>query len=346
MAFIIDDKEVDFKDISTLKQLRLASPYLIEVVDFLEKWYDSNESIEVYTSGSTGSPKQIKLTKNAMRASATKTAHFFSFKAKDTSLLGMSAKYIAGKMMIVRAIVSDLTLYLVKPSSKPLEGVNVLIDFLPMTPHQLLESWNNNVESINKVQNILLGGGPIHHEHEKIVFQLSAKVYHGFGMTETITHIAIKSLSNPDQPYVPLDGIKLSVGAKGQMVIQGDHLAETVVTNDLIEINADQTFMWLGRLDNVINSGGVKLLPELIESKLKPFMEDVAFFIHKEEDVMLGEKVVLLIESTGNSELSALDQTIVSVLDKYERPKKIYVIPSFVLTETGKINRKATFENK
>ena len=346
MAFIIAQKVVDFKDVSALKQLSKASPFLVEIIDFLEKWNDATSTLAVSTSGSTGPPKMIHLSKVAMITSAEMTARFFGFKSREKAVLGLSANYIAGKMMLVRAMISDLDIYLVKPSSNPLAGIEALIDFIPMTPHQLMTTWNTNPKALSRVKTILLGGGPINLSHEDIVNQLSGQVYHGFGMTETITHIAVRSLTDNSSCYIPLKGISISKGDQDQLVIDGEHLEDTVITNDLVEIYPDQSFRWLGRLDNVINSGGVKLFPELIESKLKPHMDDSAFFIHKESDPRLGERVVLVIESDGNSRFDSLESTIARVLDKYERPKEIYAMKPFVLTKTGKINRNATFENK
>ena len=86
MAFIIDQKELDFHDISSLTTMSVELPFLSKIVDFLNRWYDTTESIEVSTSGSTGPPKTIQLSKVAMRASAKKTAQFFEFKAKETAL--------------------------------------------------------------------------------------------------------------------------------------------------------------------------------------------------------------------------------------------------------------------
>jgi len=345
MGFVIGTDLVDFNDLKSLERLSADKPFLNQVIDFLQEWYSSSNKITVHTSGSTGNPKQIELSKWSMRSSAQKTAKYFQFEQGDVALLGLSAKYIAGKMMIVRAIICKLDLILVKPQANPLKSVSQTIDFVPLTPHQLMTIWNESPSSFNNIDTILLGGSPVNYKHMDILPQIHSNVYQGFGMTETITHIAVRSLTNHEQKYRLLDGVLVKAGDKGRLIIEADHIDQSIITNDLVEIYEDQSFKWLGRLDNVINTGGIKVYPETIESKLHPSIGDCAFFVHKQFDEALGQKVVLLIESDEKSIVDKLDKSF-ELLDRYERPKHIYYVDSFVYTETGKINRKATFANK
>jgi O-succinylbenzoic acid--CoA ligase len=100
----------------------------------------------------------------------------------------------------------------------------------------------------------------------------------------------------------------------------------------------------LGRVDNLINSGGIKFNPEQLEAKLATVIPDQRFFIAGLADEKLGQKLVLVIESNGltKEELAQLQCHIATVFDKYERPKALYVLPSFQETPTGKIRRDAT----
>ena len=345
MPFIIKEDVIEFEDLERILDLSQTHDYLSEVYNFLMEWFDASSTISVQTSGSTGTPKSISLSKSAMIASAHKTGHYFGFEKNTKALLGLSAKYIAGKMMIVRALVYDFELILVEPSSNPLKDADRGIDFVPLTPHQLMIAWSESPDKFNKVGQVLLGGSPVNNTHKSIIKKLSSHVYQGFGMTETITHIAVKSLSDGDDHYQPLHGVSVSSDDMGRMVISADHL-DVIVTNDLVDINQDNAFCWLGRLDNIINTGGVKVYPEVIENKLQEHMSEYLFFIHKEEDTILGEKVVMMIESEVDEITLDLATVFNDVLEKYERPRHSYIMKSFVFTETGKINRKATFANK
>jgi O-succinylbenzoic acid--CoA ligase len=112
---------------------------------------------------------------------------------------------------------------------------------------------------------------------------------------------------------------------------------EVIITNDIVELVDENQFIFLGRMDNVINSGGIKLIPEQIEQKLVGKISQ-RFFIASKPDDELGEKVVLVIEG----EKHELDNSIYESLVKYEKPKEIIFIPKFLDTATGKIMRNET----
>jgi hypothetical protein len=309
-------------------------PIWKDVNQFISEWYSSDDEMIVQTSGSTGKPKSISVKKKWMRNSAQLTGKTFSLKEGDTALLCMPMKYIAGKMMVVRALELGLDLKVVEPSSNPLNGIKEIIDFSAMVPFQL----ENSLNQLNKIKTLIIGGGQV---SPKLVEKLqieSTQVYETYGMTETLTHVAIKPLNGPNisDLFRALDGIHFEKDDRGCLVIHASALNSVpIVTNDLIELIDENSFRWLGRFDNVINSGGIKIIPEVVETKLTEVIPSRRFIIAGLPDDSLGQTVVLIVEG------DEIDIPI-EFLDKYEKPKTIHFISEFIETESGKINRVGT----
>lgn len=301
--------------------------------DFIIEWLNNSETVTVSTSGSTGKPKQIQLKKTQMVNSALATGSFFNLKAGNSALLCLPCNFIAGKMMLVRAMILGLELDYLESNSNPLQEVFKAYDFSAMIPLQA----QNSIEKLNLIDKLIIGGAPIGNELQTKLKNINSSIYETYGMTETITHIAIKKI---DEPYFKtLPGVTIKNDKRDCLVINAPKISnKEVVTNDLVKLVSNQEFQWLGRYDTIINSGGVKLIPEQIEKKLKQIIKE-RFFVAGIPDDKLGEKLVLLIEGEDDSE--RLLQTITSFgnLERFEVPKKIYTLSSFVETDTGKIRR-------
>lgn len=307
-------------------------------------WHDDSKSIKVTTSGSTGIPKTIELSKESMKQSALKTGAFFNLGKQSNALAALPYSFIAGKMMLIRAIVLNWNLHLVPPSSNPLNFAEDELDFVAMTPHQLLTVLAETPGQLHYVKKILLGGAPIPSHLLSKIKSLQPEVYLGYGMTETITHIAVKKINTEsfDKSFHALPGVQFGLTHEDCLTIEADHLQEKIVTTDIANLHSDTSFEWLGRKDNVINSGGIKVHPEAVESKLQDHIEQ-AFFIYGEPDGILGSKVAICVESTDKSIKDSISVTF-EKLEKYERPRNIYIVPKFNYTQTGKIQRKETLK--
>lgn len=305
------------------------------VGNFLLDWFDSKSYIEMQTSGSTGTPKLIRVDKQAMVNSALATGDFFELRAGNRALQCLPVKYVAGKMMLIRAIILGLDLDYVAPSSHPMEGLEDKYDFVAMVPIQA----QNSLKELRQVKKLIVGGARISASLEKQLMALPTEVFETYGMTETITHIAAKRVG--ERAFTVLPHVTISYDDRNCMVIHAPHIiAEaSVVTNDLVELVNENQFVFIGRLDNVINSGGIKIMPEQVEHKLDGKINH-RFFITFKDDAKLGEKVVLVIE--GDS--FEIDKAIFEDLDKYERPKEIVFVPKFKETETGKVLRKESLK--
>ncbi|MBT4382181.1 MAG: AMP-binding protein, partial [Candidatus Marinimicrobia bacterium] len=309
-------------------------PIWNDVNQFISDWYSPNDEMSLQTSGSTGKPKSISVKKEWMKNSAQLTGKTFGLNEGNSALLCMPMKYVAGKMMVVRALELGLDLKVVEPSSSPLKDIDDQIDFAAMAPLQLENSSND----LDKVKTLIVGGGSVNRSLVEKLQNVSPQVFETYGMTETLTHVAIKPLNGPNKSdlFQALDRIHFKINERDCLVIHAPMLSpESIVTNDIIELINDISFRWLGRYDNVINSGGIKIIPEVVEGKLAQSIKDRRFFIAGVVDESLGEKVVLIIE--GDEIALSFD-----LLEKHERPKEIYFIRNFVETGSGKICQKET----
>lgn len=319
-----------------------GKPFEISIGDFLLDWLSKKPTIEVKTSGSTGKPKIIVLKKEHMLNSALATGSYFALKAENKALLCLNTDFIAGKIMLVRAMALGLELDYVEPSSNLLDSSVKKYDFAAMVPLQVEAS----LEKLSQIKTLLVGGAPMSNSLKEKVKSLDIQVFETYGMTETITHIAVKKINSisieAENYFNILPNIQITQDSRNCLVINAPNLSyKPVVTNDIIELISDTEFQLLGRYDNIINSGGIKLIPEEIESKLSSIIDN-RFFVAGVPDEKLGKKLVLLVERDKNAH--QLPHLIMKsgIFQKFEIPKQIFSIKNFIETESGKVNRKAT----
>jgi O-succinylbenzoic acid--CoA ligase len=306
-----------------------------DIGTFILNWLNPSKKIVVSTSGSTGNPKQIELKKEYMVNSAMATGDFFKIKPSNTALLCLPSIYIAGKMMLVRAMILGLEIDVTEPNSNPLDGVSKSYDFVAMIPLQA----QNSIRQLHQIKQLIVGGAPITLSLENKLELISSEVYATYGMTETITHVAIRKVGKTT--FKALPKISFKTDDRGCLVIDAPLVSDDrVITNDLVELISANEFKWLGRFDSIINSGGIKLIPEQIELKLNKIMDN-QFFVAGIPDDTLGEKLVLLVEGEEDSLIFEKVRNF-KELSKYEVPKQVYFLNNFVETATGKINRKKT----
>lgn len=315
---------------------------LRDIYLFLKDWFNDSSFITVHTSGSTGKPKPMEVEKDRMQASAAFTCKYLGLTAGSCALLCLPVSYIAGKMMLVRALVSGLRIETIEVNGHPFATADQHYDFVALIPLQAVNSLSNQQEKkrLEAVKNVIIGGAAIDPELEKQLSALSNAVYSTYGMTETLSHIAMRRVSGTERSlyYEPLDEVNLSLSDKGTLEIYAPRVCvERLQTNDCVEFNDQGAFRIIGRVDNVINSGGVKLQIEEIESKIASGFTS-HFAITSVHDMKLGEKVVLLYEGNRNKEDIVV--FLQSVLSGYEQPKQIFCVSSIPLTESGKVKRK------
>ncbi len=341
-----------------------ASNWERDLFDFVKRWDGPEDFIEVRTSGSTGLPKLIRHKKEAMLQSAKMTCDFLGLKRGMRALICLSATNIAGMMMVVRAFERELDILAVPPDGHPLRYLDspVQIDFCAMVPAQVYNSLQTEEERIrlNNLETIIIGGAPVSHVLQQEIRILKGNVWLTFGMTETMSHIALRKLNGRDasEEFKILEGIRIDVKENsntGHLIVRAPYLSdEFIVTNDLVELTGPGTFKWLGRGDHVINSGGKKIFPEAVESKIAPVIDNifkssmVRYFITPVPHERLGEVPVLVIElpepSSQDSEMHMmlLQRELSAILPRHEIPRDILYAEKFIETPTGKIIRSAT----
>ena len=325
-----------------INYLTKNSELITEVDDFIKNWNDDSDYIFTNTSGSTGKPKRIEIKKEKMIESANMTCDFLSIQLGEKALLCLSPKTIAGKMMIVRSIVQNLELFVIDTTSNPFEFIDFQIDFIAMVPLQLEKTLELFSDKLKNVRNCIIGGGDISARLIDKLVEKEITVYHTFGMTETISHIAMRKVGIINEPYFQAIGSTYFSSKEDCLIIHSPLLDSlSLKTNDIIQLIDNKKFIWKGRTDFVINSGGIKIHPELIELKLSKFIE-TPFFITDKKDELYGQIVVLIIESEKALEINK--SQLKDILSKYELPKEIYCLKEFIRTESGKINRLKTKE--
>lgn len=322
----------------------------MELDEFLKEWNNECTTVEVQTSGSTGVPKKMRVEKARMVASAVKTCDFLGLRPGNSALLCMPLQYIAGKMMVVRSIVRGLKLVSVHPSSEPLLLTDEHIDFAAMVPMQVIKTLESDEgrRKFKQIRNVIIGGGAIDPALEAQLKDFPNAVWSTYGMTETLSHIAMRRLSGETAGkwYTPLSNVHVELSDNETLVISAPDICDGVlVTNDRAVINEKGQFRILGRTDNTINSGGVKLQIEEIESRISELIGNADaeghFRIAGKKDPLFGEIVVMLLDESILPLESKIAEAVAE-LPKYWRPREVIKVKSLPMTGNGKPDRATT----
>lgn len=309
--------------------------------DFLKEWHSAADYVVGHTSGSTGKPKEIHLLKADMKASAALTNEFFGIGNGSRLMLCLSPDYIAGKMMIVRALEAGATLIHEKPSNRPLEHHDGSpIDLLAVVPSQAL--WlANHPALLRGVRNIIVGGGEIPNALREKLAMLDVNIYSTYGMTETCSHIALAHVGKEAEPFRALASVTFTTDERGCLVIDAPQFSfRRLTTNDIVRLLSPTSFYWCGRYDNVVNTGGIKVFPEEIERIIQPYISR-RFYVTSRPSEKWGQELVLKIEGEPMDieAQKVLLAEISPLLSPYQLPKAIIFQPHFAETPTGKVKR-------
>ena len=340
---LLQGKEYTAGDISRLvaEGAENCPPALWDLYLFLEKWFDASPVITVHTSGSTGTPKGLVVRKDRMMQSARLTCEFLNLQAGDTALLCMNLRYIGAMMVVVRSLVAGLNLIVRPASGHPLSDIEEPLRFAAMVPLQVYNTLRVPEEKARLEQTdiLIIGGGAVDDSLEAKMSALPTAVYSTYGMTETLSHIALRCLNGDtaSKHYYPFPSVELSLSAESTLVIKAPLICgEVLQTNDIACLYPDGSFTIAGRKDNVINSGGIKIQAEEMEKRLRPFIP-VPFVVTSVPDPRLGQALTLLI--AGQVDVRELESKLQTVLDAYHRPRHIFMTESIPQTENGKTDR-------
>ncbi len=346
--------QINPNEIRSELSIRLDSEFEKSAFQFCKEWLSGKESFILHTSGSTGVPKKITVSRQQLKASANLTTAALGLQKNNTSLVCLDTRYIAGIMMIVRSLEVGMNMIIVEPSPNPLEKINKedVIDFTALVPLQLDTIMKSGQkEKLNQIKIALIGGAALNHKTIKDIEGMKCNFFATYGMTETLSHIALQKLNGPNaQDYFEsLPGITLSQDERGCLKIFAPHISdELITTNDLIEFITPSQFRWLGRADTIINTGGVKVIPDKVETSIRVVLDKLditnRFFVAALPDTLLGETVNLFFEGAPlPKEMEEMIQKkIKETVNRFERPKSIRYLYAFVNTDTGKINKGKT----
>lgn len=306
------------------------------VEDFLKEWLSDCDYIAAHTSGSTGAPKEIKLLKDDMRASARATNERFKIDSHSVIAYPLSTDYIAGKMMEVRAMEAGCRIIRM-PVSNNVE-ISSDIDLLAVVPSQV-ESLLQASDLATKVKNIIIGGAPLCDDLATRLYYSGVNAFATYGMTETCSHVALAKITDGEKIFEAMPGISFEKDQRDCLVINAPSFSfKKIITNDIVELIDDRKFKWLGRFDNVINSGGIKIFPETLEKEIQKWI-DKPFYITSEKDSKWGEVPVIVFEGEPTQEKDII-ALLRSYLDHRRCPSRSYAVEKLTRTPNGKIIRK------
>lgn len=357
MLLLAKDFKKDFDGLSE-DDLAPMPDHLRAVAELILDWKKGKQEFVLYTSGSTGKPKPIHLQRDKIIYSANLTAKTFGLQAGDTLLCCLGVNYVAGFMMVMRALVLNCNLYVTPARGNPLQDIdleNTKLDFAAFVPLQLDAIYNNGEKyflALDKMKAIIVGGAAVSPVLEEKLQVLQVPVYHTYSMTETYTHVAIRRLNgkHKSDSYFPLPEVELNQDERGCLVVKSTITDnKPLATNDLVEFQQDGSFKLLGRIDNVINSGGIKIQAEEVENAAKNTLQemklpDYELFAFGLPDEKHGQKMVLFVESEAwenEIQVMFLDK-LRNLLTPYKAPKKLIFIKPFARTQTGKTDRQRT----
>ncbi len=304
--------------------------------EFRQQWNDGSDFIVAHTSGSTGKPKEILLPKSDMRVSARATNKFFGLGAESVYVCPLSLSYIAGKMMAVRAWGAGAEPIMLEPSNSP-KLPDGAVDLLAIVPSQIEAMVSAG--DCARIRNVLVGGAPMTTEQRRMLAYSGIGAYESYGMTETCSHVALRQLG--DQCFKAMPGVEFATDGRGCLIVNLPHYTvKSLTTNDVVRLHTPTSFEWLGRWDNVINSGGIKLYPEQIEAEISRLCPEIgAFYITDTEDPKWGRAVAMVLEGT-DEEAARITLIIKEGMDGLKRPRLIKTVRKLARTYNGKIIRK------
>lgn len=346
----LNGKTIALSDILSTT-VKTTTEFERDTIDFIKAWLSGQQTFTVHTSGSTGTPKPIIITREQMIGSARRTLQALNIKASQTALICLPTRYIAGKMMLVRALIGDLKMIIVEPASNPLSTLITTIDFAAFVPLQLQEivESEKSLKKLNDCQCALIGGAKISPIILNQLESVKCSLILTYGMTETVSHVALHHLNQHDitMNFQALPGVTFTIDDRDCLIINDSNLPEPVITNDIVKLFSDSEFQLLGRHDYVINSGGIKHSPEQIETLLFNCLPDelksIPFFIGPYADQRLGHVLAIYLEERvfATIEVETL-KLAVKKMRKLERPRKLILIPMFSYTGNTKVERKKT----
>lgn len=333
--------------LNRLNELLTAYPKASKLIDFIHRWQLNEDTFQFQTSGSTGPPKTIDVSRDQIVASVAATTEFLKLKKSNSTLVCLDPNFVASLMMAARCVVNDMDLIIQTPSSNPLKDLDSPVDFASFVPLQIYKMIEEeSIDQLARVENILIGGAPLSSSAFERLSKVDTNIYATYGMTETVSHIALMPIKGDfsEAYYQVLSGIKIGQDDDGCLKVCGAVTNQHwVQTNDIVEVRGHSRFRWLGRRDYVINSGGIKIHPEQLEKLIERCLQS-DFIISWKPNPEVGSECILILEGQKmtHDRLSTIQQIVERAFSKHHIPKSTLSVDRFERTTSGKVKREET----
>jgi O-succinylbenzoic acid--CoA ligase len=349
-SFSLNGKIIQFKQVLNHESLlEDFSAFELDTLSFIKDWLTKKAQFAVKTSGSTGTPKTLIFERKQLLGSAQRTIETFGLKKGDRTLICLNPNFIAGKMMLVRGIEAELKMDIIEPSSNPLEKIDPekQFEFVALFTNQIEKALQKTPEKLDSIKTVLVGGATVFPTLESDLQKVKSQIYHSYATTETLSHLALRCVNGnkKSEIYQAMNGVSFDIDNRSCLVINDTLLGiRRLATNDIVELIDPNSFRWKGRIDNVVNSGGIKIHLEETEELIRQILLDNSirenFCLVPKPDRALSQILVLLLESSKDETQAAqLLKLIRKEMPKYQAPREIVFVPKLHMTMTGKIDR-------
>lgn len=348
-AIFLPNHRLTFDQVQVISDFDEFDEFSKSILSICNKWLRQDQEFSLKTSGSTGNPKTVYFTRKQLQTSAQQTIQALDLKTGTSALTCLNCNFVAGIMMLIRGLEGRFVNYIIPPCGTPLKDLSDAFDFVAMVPMQIRNSIDQHLEQLNECKNVIVGGAPISKDLEaSIRSNCTQEVYQTFGMTETLSHFALKNVTQNEIYYTTLTDVEIKT-EEGRLCVKTPITKDWITTNDICEIKNEKQFRWLGRADWVINTGGVKVIVEELENHIAKFHiernQQINFFIAKEYDDQLGEVPILLFEKRfAITPIHDYMTDLKKHLPKYWCPKRVFAVSEFKYTESHKLDRITTLE--
>jgi O-succinylbenzoic acid--CoA ligase len=255
--------------------------------DWVKRWNSRDSNFTFLTSGTSGSAKEILFSREQIEKSAWRTAQFFKWSDGMEVLHSLPMQYVAGRMNVLRALITKQSVWKMTPKVEMtsndfyrLEN----IEWWTLTP-PMLSSFLSIEQPVLTKAKLLVGGAPVVQSLIDKAQGVGNEIWESYGAAETLTHIALRKLNGNDKSkgFKPLHGVSIKMTEQG-MAIDDGFLGNAVVTSDLGTWINDKEFIVEGRIDDIINSGGVKINPLEVEKIIHQHMKEAGFVKGSKDD--------------------------------------------------------------
>ncbi|MXG90156.1 AMP-binding protein [Nocardioides sp. YIM 123512] len=324
-----------------------------EVVAALGEWVvgTDDEPLLVETSGSTGRPKRVVLSRRAVHASVAATARRLG--GEGRWLLALPAAYVAGAQVVCRSVLAGAEPVVLEGT--PFAEAAARCDYVSLVPTQLLrmlEGRADDLDALRGMRTVLLGGGPVDPALRARAAELGVRVVATYGSAETAGGCVYDG--------VPLDGVAVATERDGRLRVSGPTLfdgydgdpeltARVLVdgwfrTEDAARIDEDGRLQLLGRLDDVVVTGGVNVPAPAVARRLRehPAVREAEVLGVPDEE--WGNRLVAFVVVDPAGYDLPLDEVRAWVAEAHPRswaPRELVRLDAVPLLANGKTDRMA-----